>query len=73
MSRTLPQAKGREGLELFSELMLMKFKPKSQEGVKKAKETASIRKSILGSGSTKKLNEEQDRLLSAKLNHILYL
>ena len=73
MSPTSPALKAREGLELFTDLMLMKFKPKSQEGANKARSTAEIRKNILGSESAKKSNEEQEKILSAKLNNILYL
>ena len=49
MSRTTlsQQSKGKQGLELFSDLMVMKFKPKSLEGNKKAKQTSSIRTHLL--------------------------
>ena len=48
MSRTLSsQNKCKEGLELFSDLMLMKLKPKSTEGTKKARQTKAIREHIL--------------------------
>ena len=48
MSRTLSsQSNKKQGLELFSDLMLMKMKPKSIEGTKKARQTKGIRQQIL--------------------------
>ena len=48
MSRTKSSSgKTKQGLELFSDLMLMKFKPKSLEGTKKARQTSAIRDYIL--------------------------
>lgn len=56
MSRALSSSNKNkvQGLELFSEMMLMKFKPKSTEGIKKAVETPAIRKRVLGSLKQKK-------------------
>lgn len=50
MSRALSSSNKNkaQGLELFSEMMLMKFKPKSIEASKKAVESPVIRKRILG-------------------------
>lgn len=54
MSRhNLNNSKNREGLELFSDMMLMKFKPKSEEGEQKIRKNASIRKQILCNKSNK--------------------
>ena len=74
MSRTSlsQQGKAKQGLELFSDLMLMKFKPKSLEGNKKAKQTSSIRTHLLKDATHLNSIQEQDRYISSKLNHILY-
>ena len=48
MKRTLSSSSHTEqGLELFSELMLMKFRPKTQEGIIKARDSSTVRKRLL--------------------------
>ena len=75
MSRTStsPEAKSKQGLELFSDMMLMKFKPKSLEGAKKVKQTPTLRKNILGENFQKKCCSDQESILDQKINKLLYL
>ena len=60
MSRTLSsQSNKKQGLELFSDLMLMKLKPKSIEGTKKARQTKGIRQQILRDADKNLSSEEK--------------
>jgi hypothetical protein len=60
MSRTTSaNNKDKQGLELFSDLMMMKFKPKSLEGSRKAKESLPVRRTLLGESGMKKSAAEQ--------------
>lgn len=64
MSRTQsPQNKDKPGLELFSDLMLMRFKPKSTEGAKTALKSPEIRQYILGEEKSKLPVEDQNKVI----------
>jgi hypothetical protein len=47
MSRTLSPDKNKLGVELFSDMMVMKFKPQNTLASKKAKESPHIRKRLI--------------------------